>query len=398
MFNRSFLRRRKISQLPQSILQYDVGETNQQFGYSVDMSEDGTTAIVGMPYSDPAPLVNSGRVLIFTRSGTTWTQEALLSYSAAATSDEFGTSVALSSDGNTALIGKPTGLGAGGAVVFTRSGGTWTEQAAFTYSGAVAIDRFGTAVALSSDGNTAILGAQNDDTVAGANAGSAVVFTRSGVTWTQEAFLTDSSGAANDLFGYSVALSSDGNTAVIGAPAYNSSEGCIVVFTRSGITWTQQSRLRDSSPSYQTRIGTSVDISSDGNTLISGGNQYLNATGLAIIWTYSGSSWTQQQKITRSNGAIYDYFGSSVNLSASGNIAIVGVPESNAVASNSGSAVVFILSAGVWVEASTLTDISGGVNNYFGTSVALSKNGNIAICGSKSANAGRGRALVSYNH
>ncbi|HKM87349.1 MAG TPA: hypothetical protein VJX48_01975, partial [Xanthobacteraceae bacterium] len=104
-----------------------VGSPEQ--GYSVALSADGTTAIVGGP-DDNADI---GAAWVFTRSGGVWTQQGskLVAGDAAGTSVEFGYSVALSADGNTAIIGGPADNGSiGAAWVFTRSGGVWTQQGA----------------------------------------------------------------------------------------------------------------------------------------------------------------------------------------------------------------------------------------------------------------------------
>src|SRR5437588_847920 len=149
---------------------------------------------------------------------------------------EFGLSVALSSDGNTAVVGGPADNNVGGAAwVFTRSGQTWTQQGAQLRPNDE--DRhggFGESLALSSDGNTALIGGPTQSN----GVGAAWVFTRSGQTWTQQgAKLTASNGVGDQGFGKSVALSSDGNTALIGSPF---DVGAAWVFTRSGQTWTQQ--------------------------------------------------------------------------------------------------------------------------------------------------------------
>ena len=190
-----------------------------QFGYSVALSADGNTALIGGPYDNGSV----GAAWVFTRSGSTWTQQG----SKLTPSDEtvtppnekgrgrFGVSVALSADGNTALIGGYyDSLEAGAAWVFTRSGSTWTQQGPKLTSGTPG-SAFGYSVALSADGNTALIGGPDDNPLVGA----AWVFTRSGSTWTQQGpKLTASDETGNGNFGYSVALSTDGNTALIGGP------------------------------------------------------------------------------------------------------------------------------------------------------------------------------------
>jgi hypothetical protein len=168
-------------------------------------------------------------------------QQAELFGSGALGNAEQGLSVALSGDGNTAIVGGPTDTtNAGAAWVFIRSGGTWSQQAKLFGNGAVGAAQQGTSVALSADGNTAIVGGPNDTS----NAGAAWVFTRSGGTWSQQGNKLVGSGAIGSAFqGGSVTLSADGNTAVVGGPQDNSFAGAAWVFTRSGGTWNQEAKL-----------------------------------------------------------------------------------------------------------------------------------------------------------
>ena len=122
--------------------------------------------------------------------------------------------------------------------MFTRSGGVWTQQGnKLVGSGAVGAAQQGISVALSADGNTAIVGGHLDNS----SAGAAWVFTRSGGVWTQQGNKLVGSGAVGAAQqGISVALSPDSNTAIVGGHLDNSSAGAAWVFTRSGGVWTQQ--------------------------------------------------------------------------------------------------------------------------------------------------------------
>jgi hypothetical protein len=202
-----------------------------QQGTSIALSADGNTAIVGGGNDNS----NAGAAWVFTRSGGTWTQQGLkLVGSGASGAAGQGQSVALSADGNTAIVG---GLGdnssAGAAWVFTRSGGVWTQQGGkLTGSGASVAAAQGQSVALSADGNTVILGGPFDNSFAGA----AWVFTRSGSTWTQQGGKLVGSGAVNSPDpaeqGFSIALSADGNTAILGGAGDNSGAGAVWVFSQ----------------------------------------------------------------------------------------------------------------------------------------------------------------------
>ncbi|MSQ08671.1 MAG: hypothetical protein EXR44_05165, partial [Dehalococcoidia bacterium] len=205
---------------------------------------------------------------------------------------------------------------------------TWTQQQKLTASDGAANDFFGYSVAVS--GDTAVVGAWGDDSAKG----SAYVFTRSGSTWTQQQKLTASDGAAIDYFGYSVAVS--GDTAVVGAYGDDSYKGSAYVFTRSGSTWTQQQKLTASDGAANDYFGGSVAVS--GDTAVVGAYGDDSEKGSAYVFTRSGSTWTQQQKLTASDGAANDFFGWSVAVS--GDTAVVGARSDD---SSKGSAYMFVM-------------------------------------------------------
>jgi hypothetical protein len=215
-------------------------------GQSVALSADGNTAIVG-GYCDNAC---TGAAWVYTRSGGVWTQQGnkLVGADAVRVSEQ-GVSVALSADGNTAIVGGPTDNSfIGAAWVYTRSGGVWTQQGnKLVGTGAVGSAGQGFSVALSADGNTAIVGGHDDKVALGWYTGAAWVYTRSGGVWTQQGGKLVGAGAAGAASqGYSAALSADGNTAIVGGPTDNcisigsSCIGAAWVYTRSGGVWTQQ--------------------------------------------------------------------------------------------------------------------------------------------------------------
>ena len=291
------------------------------------LSSDGNTAIIGAYFDDVGANGQQGSAYVFTRSGGVWTQQQRLNATGGATNDNFGRSVALSSDGNTAVVGATSANSdVGAAYAFTRSGSTWTQQGgALTPSSGAASDNFGASVALSSNGNTAIIGASRDEVGANTDQGSATVYTRSGSTWTRQATLTANDGDASNFLGTSVALSSDGNTAIAGAPSINA-PGSATVFTRSGSTWTQQgASLTDGNFNS---LGRSVALSSDGNTALIGASGDTvgsnDAQGSVYMYTRSGGVWTKQRELTAFGGLKSDNLGSSVAMSGDGNTALVG--------------------------------------------------------------------------
>jgi PKD repeat protein len=369
-----------------------------QFGYSVALSADGDTALVG------ARGVSSrvGEAWVFIRSGSTWTQQgAKLTGTGEIGKGEFGSSVALSADGDTALIGAPGENGnVGGAWVFTRSGSTWTQHGGkLTGGGEVGEGQFGASVALSADSLTALIGGPYDD----GSAGSAWIFTRSGATWTQQGeklAANDESGLQESLLGWSVALSADGNTALIGGWGDNHFTGAAWVFTRSGSTWTQQGAKLTVSTGPQPWFGYRVALSADGDTALIGapsdvGESGEGNPGAAWVFTRSGSTWTQGEKLSPPRENLSPEFGYGVALSANGDTALIGGPT-DGPGYGTGSAWVFTRSGSTWTQqGAKITGITNSTTvNFFGINVALSADGETALIGGPFTNSGTGGAWV----
>ncbi len=346
----------------QAYLKASNAEAYDVFGYAVAV--DGDTVVVGAPYeagngtgqgNNDAP--SAGAVYIFTRVGTTWSQQAYLKASNAEAYDLFGYAVAVDGDtvvagaygeaGNGAGQGNNDAPGAGAAYVFTRVGATWSQQAYLKASNAEAYDLFGYAVAV--DGDTVVAGAYGEagnGTGQGNNdapgAGAAYVFTRVGATWSQQAYLKASNAEAGDYFGYAVAV--DGDTVVAGAPyeAGNGtgqgnndapSAGAAYVFTRVGATWSQQAYLKASNAEVYDYFGISVAV--DGDTVVAGaygeagngtgqGNNDAPYAGAAYVFTRVGAIWSQQAYLKASNAEVYDYFG--VSVAVDGDTVVAGAP------------------------------------------------------------------------
>ncbi|HUI79096.1 MAG TPA: Ig-like domain-containing protein [Bryobacteraceae bacterium] len=295
-----------------------IGPSQQ--GYSVAISADGNTALVG-GFQDNDYI---GAAWVFTRSGGVWSQQGeKLVGSGADPYARQGYRVALSADGNTALVG-----GLGDAWVFTRIGQIWTQQGAKL---SVSPCCLGFAAALSADGNTALIGGFNT-----AGMGWPSVFTRSGDRWTQQGGMLQGSDAISPTQGWleslSVALSADGNTALVGWPNDNAYLGATWVFARSGGVWNQQgSKLVGSSwvkgpaPNNVVYQGASVALSADGNTALVGGDGDDNFEGASWVFRRSGGVWTQEgNKLIGSRVSSGDFQGASVALSADGYTALIG--------------------------------------------------------------------------
>jgi len=298
-------------------------------GISVSLSADGNTLAVG------GSIDNSqiGATWVFTRSGTSWTQQGSKLVGTGATGgSQQGISVSLSADGNTLAVGGSIDNSNIGATwVFTRSGTTWTQQGSkLVGTGNTGTSRQGFSVSLSADGNTLAVGGNIDNS----NIGATWVFTRSGTSWTQQGSKLVGTGATGGAQqGRSVALSADGNTLAVGGNADNSNIGATWVFTRSGTTWTQQgSKLVGTGNTGTSQQGISVSLSADGNILAVGGftdnttgSFPASSIGATWVFTRSGTSWTQQGSKLIGTGATGGaQQGISVSLSKNGNTLAVG--------------------------------------------------------------------------
>jgi hypothetical protein len=291
-----------------------------RFGSTVSLSDDGNTALIG-GWADNG---GEGAAWVFTRSGSSWTQQGpKLTGPGEIGTGRFGMSVALSDSGNTALVGgNHDNADEGAAWVFTREGGTWSQQGGkLTPSVGSGEASFGASVALSGEGNTALIGAPTDH-----NVGAAWVFVLSEGSWSQQGGKLTGSGAEElSAFGDSVALSDDGNTALIGGAGEADEVGAAWVFARSGPAWAQQGgQLTGSSEVGHGQFGQTVALSSEGNSALIGGPGDNAGVGAAWGFLRSGETWGQAGgKLTAGEGAEAEV-GSSVALSASATTALLG--------------------------------------------------------------------------
>ncbi len=353
------------------------------FGYAVAIhgntivvgavgEDSGTTGVNSTPNDNVS---NSGAAYVFVRSGTTWIQQAYLKASNTGEDDGFGGSVAVW--GDTIAIGaqfeqsnavgidgnqaNDSLMAAGAVYVFERIGDTWSQQAYVKASNTNAEDLFGRSLAL--HGETLVVGAQGEDsnanTVNGnqsnnsaSSAGAAYVFVRSGLSWTQQAYLKAFNAEAEDEFGAAVSISAD--SIVVSAPGEDGSgngvnpsnnngasqSGAAYVFTRTGIVWTQQAYLKPAATTAGDLFGTSVCISGDhlviGSILedsassgVNGNaaNDALSNSGAAMHFVRSGSSWSYATFLKAFTPGEDHNFGTSVGVS--GDIIVVSAEGEN---------------------------------------------------------------------
>ena len=377
-----------------------------------------------------------------------------------------GASVALSGDGTTLAVGAQhesssargingnqnddSAYGSGAVYVFTGGGANWTQQAYVKASNADGSDHFGNVVALSDDGHTmavaaywessastGVNGDQADNSIP--QAGAAYIFTRDGDTWSQQAYLKASNtGWAGengllgdgDQYGFSLALSGDGNTVAVGAITEDSngtgingnqaddsaiSAGAVYVYSRTGDEWSLQAYIKspttaDADPTNGDFFGFSIGLSDDGNTLAvgvydeDGASRKINGpidgerrgSGAAYVFTREGATWSRQAYIKVSNAEGGDSWGISVALSGDGNTLAMGTADEDCPATgvnpggcdddraantSVGAAAVFVRNGTTWTEQAYIKASNTGVEDWFGVRLALSDDGNVLAVG-----------------
>ena len=360
------------------------GAANDSFAGGVSLSSDGHTALIGALGKNS----NRGAAYIYTASGSSWSQQAILTTTNGTSGDKFGIAVALSGDGTTALIGaigKDSNRGA--TYIYTGSGSSWSQQAILTDTNGASFDFFGVALSLSNNGNTALIGANNNNN----GQGAAFIYARNGSSWSQQTILTASDGTSSDSFGNAVSLSSDGTTALIGALSRNNHQGGAYIYTGSGSSWSQQTILTATNGAANDYFGDAVSLSGDGTTALISAPYKNHYQGTAYIYTGSGSSWNQQTILTATDGAANDNFGYAVSLSSDGHTALIGAFGKSNI---QGAAYIYTGSSSSWSQQTILTATDGAANDVFGLTVALSSDGYTALIGASGKNSQRGTAYI----
>ena len=306
----------------------------------------------------------------------------------------------------------------------TKPAGTWLAKSiAYIKASNTGKDHlFGSAIALSADGNTLAVGAAFEDSAAqgvngvskdrAVNSGAVYVYIRDNKGWKQQAYLKPSNTAEGDQFGNSLTLSADGNLLAVGSPGEPSSAtgvngnqsdrsmpaaGAVYVFARAGAAWSQQAYLKSSNtggPDVGYQFGYAVSLSGDGSTLAaSETSDPSNATGTngdqkntgapdsgaVFVFNHSGGTWLQQAYIkpwnTTAAGVLFGY---SVGLNGSGDTLGVGAYGDDG---RRGAVYVFTRNQGTWSQQMRLTGSNAAPGDYLGCSLAISDDGNTIISG-----------------
>jgi len=442
-------------------------------GNAVALSKDGSTLAVGAPYeSSSATGINgdqtdesvygAGAVYVYTQDDGGWAQQAYVKASNPGLTDNFGYMVLLSADGNTMVVsahfeasaGRGVGADqsddsipqAGAVYVFVREGEVWAQQAYLKASntGELTVgdqftdgDQFGSAIALSDDGNTLAISAITEDGGGlGINgdqsdnseqsAGAVYLFHRDGTTWSQNAYVKPSNPGAGDLFGYALSLTASGQRLVIGSFDEDGSlagtnemqddemrgSGAVYVFDHVGGAWQQSAYLKGANLERNDAMGVAVAISDDGDTIAATAldedsmTTGVNSTpisdweddvstGAVYVFGYDAGTWTQQAYLKASNSGGFDLFGSRLVLSGDGNTlaaaaqledsaaqGIDGLQDDNS-ADESGAVYLFTRTDNAWSQYAYIKGSNTEAFDEFGSALSLSRDGSLLAVGAQ---------------
>lgn len=368
------------------------GQAGDGFGGAVAASADGLAIVVGGYRDDVNGNADQGSARAFIWNGTDWVQRGgPITPADGEANDWFARSVHISADGLSIIIGGQgdkvgENAGQGSARVFDWNGSFWQERGIILAPNGAAGDNFGTSVSLSANGLTAVVGDSGDDVGTRTNRGSGWVFDWNGLAWVARGNpngILDPNGFAQHGFGNAAAISADGKIAIFGASGGNSAQ----VYAWNGANWVQQgAAIRFGVSEW----GTSVDISADGHTILIGGPaEAVNgqaAQGVARVLDWNGSSWvTRGSPITPASGTQFDSHGFSAAMTPDGRSVIIGGPFDDVnSAQDQGSAFVYDWNGTAWVQrGDILTPSDGMADDRFGYSVDLSADGHIAVIGGR---------------
>jgi hypothetical protein len=367
---------------PQQELQASDGMPLDLLGWTVSLTADGHTALVGAP----GRIV--GAAYIFTERGGQWSEQQELQSPAGSAEDSYGWSVAIAGDGQTAIVGAWSANAVAGTVYwYTRQGGSYVLAGQIDAPDGAPGDEFGESVSLSGLGNVALISAPLHN----GELGAAYVFGRAGGSWHELREYQDP-GSPGEGYGFAVSEAADGLTGVVGAPLAGAGEGAAYAFSELGSA--QQALVATATAPPTELFGISVSSDALGNRILVGSPSSNLGDGAAFVFDQGKSGWTQSQELVESDPSGTDLFGYSVALDYPGNVALIGAPERN---NTDGSAFTF---AGVRTlsQQRELTDPAAtGQGDEYGDSVAIDALGDELLIGAPYSNDAQGAAWAAPN-
>ncbi len=329
----------------------------------------------------PHAASGNGAAYLYSETSGTWPATPTASFTGSGT-EELGYSVALSADGQTALVGAPSiGSANGAAYLYAEASGNWPSSPTASFTGAGLL---GWSVAISADGQTALVG---DPAAAGARNGAAYLYAEASGKWPSSPTASFAESGTEQL-GYSVALSADGQTALVGAPLTSSQSGAAFLYAEASGKW-PSSPTASFTGSGAEVLGTSVALSADGQTALVGAPYAGTDKGAAYLYAETSGNWPSPPTASFT-GSGNEELGYKVALSADGQTALAGAW---AASSGNGAAYLYSETSGTW-PATPTASFTGSGGEGLGSSVAIAGDGQTALVGAPNAASGNGAAYV----
>lgn len=348
-------------------------------GVSVAISDNSEVIVIGASQGKSGSIA-SGCAYIYEKTNGVYNWTHKLTPSTVTDNAQFGYRVALSADGSVIAVSAygdiEKGLNAGAAYIYHRTGLIYREKQKIIDPTGGSSDRFGSSVVVSSDGSLLLIGAQSGYNTT-ARTGFVRPFVYDGVSYVPTDKIVASDGAASDNFGYSVAMSSDKSIIIVGSYGDDdtvNNSGSVYVFKHDGTSYSQAQKLTAYDADSNDRFGWSAAISSDNSTIVVGSYQDDDKgaeSGSVYIFRYNGNNYEHAQKLIATDGAAGDEFGFSISISSDASIIVVGSRRDDDKGSDSGSAYVFKHNGQSYQEIKKLVGNKNVTSGGFGYSVAI---------------------------
>lgn len=373
----------------------NVQNLSANFGEVVKITKDGIRILVGAPGENfDTNIKVAGCVYVFRRNGTDWIQENKVFADDKASNVRFGTHIATTNDSTRMVVGAPwensIASRAGAAYVFTRNTSTqaWTQEAKILPFDGVSNNEFGTSVAINTDGDMLLVGCPKDD-VGALDTGSVYSYIRYGTDWVINKKTTKSLAGNSDWFGISVAMTQRGNTAFIGSAfGLGSSTGTgssNIVELIDPVKVTQANKFFPMSGADNGKLGMSVAISDNEQCFIAGAPAALNggkAVGSVQVYSKFDNVWQPEAKLTPTDVSKALAFGTVVKIDETGTRIAIGAPKTEAASVNAGAVYIFLKTATGWQQEAKLFDADGIGNDGFGEQISIDKTCSRVVIGS----------------
>lgn len=389
----------------QTVLSVRFGAAEDYLGSSVDISEDGSVAVVGGPGADIAGRADQGAIYIYYKDGKEWEQEFMLYSDDGNANDLLGTEVAISRDGDIAIAGSPGSQEERGAVyVFEKVGTDWSQVAKLTFNEGVGHESLGESVSISDDGMTIVAGMPDYD-IETDDVGALLVYEMPAAGWSDtseaDAILTASDAERFTRLGSTVEISGDASVIVSGNP---NKETCYIYQKPSGgwdsTTEERDGRINASDGGYYLEFGTSVSLNSDGSVIVVGSPGAFDRgwyRGVAYVFEYTGSYWAQSAILEPDAPSYSSTIGHGIDVNDDGDVIIVG-----ASGDGDGGGVLYYQKDGDYWQSKYedyfLITADRAVGDQLGKSVAISDTGDYIIAGAPThdvgLNADQGQAYM----